>query len=127
MLRGLLIFLAGAIVCGGACANRLPPVSKLVNNRRIVTRSVNPSAYEHASRAFLYEQEGRLQDAAAELQRALVFDDESPELQARLAEVFIRLGRMEDAAAAIAASPLPGNRKSLLESGLATSQPTKAR
>lgn len=99
-----LIFLAWAAACLGACANRLPPVSKLVNDRRIVTRSVNASAYEHASRAFIYEEEERYQEAAAELQRALVFDDESPEIQAHLAEVFIRLGRMDDAAAAIAAS-----------------------
>jgi tetratricopeptide (TPR) repeat protein len=76
----------------------------LVNDRQIVTRSVNASAYEHASRAFLYEEEERWQDAAAELQRALVFDEESPELQARLAEVFMRLGRQSDASAAIRAS-----------------------
>ena len=42
--------------------------------------------------------------AAAELQRALVFDDESPELQAHLAEIFMRLGRLSDAVAAIHAS-----------------------
>jgi tetratricopeptide (TPR) repeat protein len=93
-----------AAVCLGACATRPPPVTKLVNDRRIVTRSVNASAYEHASRAFLYEEEERWQDAAAELQRALVFDDESPELQAHLAEIFMRLGRLSDAAAAIHAS-----------------------
>ena len=79
-------------------------MTKLVNDRRIVTRSVNASAYEHASRAFLYEEEERWQDAAAELQRALVFDDESPELHAHLAEIFMRLGRLSDAAAAIRAS-----------------------
>jgi len=99
-----LILSAWAVACLGACADRLPPVSKLVNDRRIVTRSVNASAYEHASRAFMYEEEERYQEAAAELQRALVFDDESPELQAHLAEVFIRLGRTDDATAAIAAS-----------------------
>jgi len=91
-------------VCLGACATQPPPVTKLVNDRQIVTRSVNASAYEHASRAFLYEEDERWQDAAAELQRALVFDDESPELQAHLAEIFIRLGRLSDAAAAIRAS-----------------------
>jgi tetratricopeptide (TPR) repeat protein len=90
-------------VCLGACATQ-PPITKLVNDRQIVTRSVNASAYEHASRAFLYEEEERWQDAAAELQRALVFDDESPELQAHLAEIFMRLGRPSDAAAAIRAS-----------------------
>jgi len=91
------------VVCLGACATQ-PPITKLVNDRQIVTRSVNASAYEHASRAFLYEEEERWQDAAGELQRALVFDDESPELQAHLAEIFMRLGRPSDAAAAIRAS-----------------------
>ena len=99
--RHVLLGLAG--VCLGACAAQ-PPITKLVNDRQIVTRSVNASAYEHASRAFLYEEEERWQDAAAELQRALVFDDESPELQAHLAEIFMRLGRPSDAAAAIRAS-----------------------
>jgi hypothetical protein len=100
--RQILLVLAAA--CLGACATKPPPVTKLVNDRRIVTRSVNASAYEHASRAFLYEEDERWQDAAAELQRALVFDDESPELHARLAEIFMRLGRLSDAAAAIHAS-----------------------
>ena len=51
-------------MCLGACATQ-PPITKLVNDRQIVTRSVNASAYEHASRAFLYEEEERWQDAAA--------------------------------------------------------------
>ncbi len=96
--------LALAAACLGACAAQLPPVTKLVNDRQITTRSVSASAYEHASRAFLYEEEERWQDAAAELQRALVFDDESPELQAHLAEIFMRMGRLSDADAAIRAS-----------------------
>ena len=97
-------FLALAAACLGACATQAPPITKLVNDRQIVTRSVDASAYEHASRAFLYEEEERWQEAAAELQRALIFDDESPELQAHLAEIFMRLGRLSDAAAAIHAS-----------------------
>ena len=100
--RPLLLALAAA--CLGACATQAPPITKLVNDRQIVTRSVDASAYEHASRAFLYEEEERWQEAAAELQRALIFDDESPELQAHLAEIFMRLGRLSDAAAAIHAS-----------------------
>jgi len=97
------VLLALAALCLGACATQ-PPITKLVNDRQIVTRPVNASAYEHASRAFLYEEEERWENAAAELQRALVFDDESPELQAHLAEIFMRLGRPSDAAAAIRAS-----------------------
>jgi tetratricopeptide (TPR) repeat protein len=82
----------------GACATRPPIITKLVDGRQIATRSVDPSAYEHASRAFLYEDEERWQDAVDELQRALAFDSESPELHARLAELFLRLGKLEDAA-----------------------------
>jgi len=93
-----------AVVCLSACASRPPPITKLANNRLVVTRSVSASAYEHASRAFLYEEEERWQDAAAELQRALAFDDESPELQAHLAEIFTHLGRLDDASAAVRAS-----------------------
>jgi tetratricopeptide (TPR) repeat protein len=98
------LLLALAAVCLGACASQPPPVTKLVNDRRIVTRSVNASAYEHASRAFIYEEEERWEEAAAELQRALVFDSESPELQAHLAEIFVHLDRLSDATAAIRAS-----------------------
>ena len=95
---------AWAVLCLGACASRPPPITKLVNNRQVISHSVNASAYEHASRAFIYEEEERWQDAAAELQRALVFDNDSPQLQARLAEIFMRLGRLDDAAAAVQAS-----------------------
>ncbi len=83
----------------GACATQ-PPITKLVGGRQIVTRSVDPSAYEHASRAMLYEEQSRWQDAANELERALVFDGDSPELHARLAEMLLRLGKVDEAAAA---------------------------
>ncbi|HEX7596577.1 MAG TPA: hypothetical protein VF518_00090, partial [Polyangia bacterium] len=69
-----------AVACLGACATRPLPITKLVNNRLVVSHSVSASAYEHASRALIYEEEERWQDAAAELQRALAFDDESPQL-----------------------------------------------
>jgi tetratricopeptide (TPR) repeat protein len=86
----------------GCAASR--PITKLVNDRRIVTRSVHELAYEHAIRAFLYEEQERWADAALELQRAISIDDESPELLARLAEDFMRLGRLNDAKDAIRAS-----------------------
>ena len=35
----------------GACATQ--PITKLVGGRQITTRSIDPDAYEHASRAFL--------------------------------------------------------------------------
>jgi Tfp pilus assembly protein PilF len=49
-------------------------------------------------RALLYEEEERWEEAARELQRALPFDDEGAELRAHLANLFIRLGRTDDAA-----------------------------
>jgi tetratricopeptide (TPR) repeat protein len=87
----------------GACATQ-PPVTKLVGGRQITTRSVDPNAYEHASRAMLYEEQSRWQEAASELSRALAFDGDSPELHARLAEVLLRLDKVEDAAAEAKAS-----------------------
>ena len=86
-----------AIALGGGCATVSQPVTKLVNGRVIVTRSVSPEAYEHVTRALLYEEEERWDDAAAELQRALPFDDEAAELRAHLADLFVRLGRLDDA------------------------------
>lgn len=83
----------------GACATQ-PSITKLVGGRQIATRSVDPSAYEHAARAMLYEEQSRWQDAANELERALVFDGDSPELHARLAEMLLRLGKVDEAAAA---------------------------
>jgi tetratricopeptide (TPR) repeat protein len=83
----------------GACATGPSVITKLVDGRQIATRSVDPSAYEHASRALLYQDQERWQDAADELRRALAFDGESPELHARLAEVLLRLDRLDEAAA----------------------------
>ena len=82
----------------GACATQGPPITKLVGGRQITTRSVDPTAYEHMSRALLYEEQERWQDAADELQRAILFDDDAPELHAHLAELLLRLGRDKDAA-----------------------------
>jgi Tfp pilus assembly protein PilF len=82
----------------GACATQPPPVTKLVGGRQITTRSIDANAYEHVSRALLFEEQERWQEAAAEIQRALIFDADSPELHARLAELMLRLGRNKDAA-----------------------------
>ena len=83
---------------GAGCATAPGPVSKIVNGHVVVTRAISPEAYEHATRALLYEEEQRWEDAARELQRALPFDDEGAEIRARLAELFVRLGRLDDAA-----------------------------
>jgi len=75
-----------------------------VSGRQISTRSVDPTAYEHVSRALIYEDQERWQDAADEIQRAILFDEDSPELHARLAELLLRLGRDKDATAEVRAS-----------------------
>lgn len=99
LLRILLAVVGLGGVGGAGCATRrLPPVSKVVNGRVVVSRGISPEAYEHAIRARLYEEEHRWEDAAAELRRALTFDDEAAELEAELADVFLRLGRVDDAA-----------------------------
>lgn len=97
------VIFAAAVATSLGCATS-GPVSKLVNNRRIETRSVHALAYEHAGRAFVYEEQERWADAALELQRAISIDDDSPELLARLAEDFMRLDRLGDAKDAIRAS-----------------------
>ena len=90
-------------VLGMACASH-PPVSKLVNGRIVVSRAVGPEAYEHAVRAQLYEEEQRWADAISELQRALNFDREAVELRAHLADLLLRVDRIDDAAEQVAES-----------------------
>jgi tetratricopeptide (TPR) repeat protein len=86
------------------CATAPQPITKIVNGRVVETRAVSPEAYEHVARAHLYEEEERWQEAADELQRALPFDPEAAEIRAELAELFLRLGRTDDAAEQIARS-----------------------
>lgn len=97
MRPALPIALALATVVAG-CATGPRRVTKIVNGRIVVSRAVSPEAYEHVARAELYESEERWDDAAAELQRALPFDDEAAEVRAHLAELFVKLGRLDDAA-----------------------------
>ncbi|MES1210377.1 MAG: tetratricopeptide repeat protein, partial [Pseudomonadota bacterium] len=89
----------GAVACALAagCATAAPPVTKIVNGQLIETRAVSPEAYEHVARAYLFEEDERWQEAADELQRALPLDPDAPEVRAELAELFIRLGRRDDA------------------------------
>ena len=81
-----------------AARARPRPVTKIVNGRDRGHAGGQPEAYEHVTRALLYEEEERWQEAAEELQRALPFDPDAAEVRARLAELFIRLGRLDDAA-----------------------------
>jgi tetratricopeptide (TPR) repeat protein len=89
---------------GGGCATAPPPITRIVNGRLVVTRAVSPEAYEHVTRAYLYEEEERWQEAADEFQRVLPFDPDAAEVRAELAELFIRLGRPDDAADEVARS-----------------------
>jgi tetratricopeptide (TPR) repeat protein len=86
------------------CGSAPKPVSKLVNGRIVISRAVPGSAYEHVARAMLYEEEERWNDAANELQRALLYDPDAAEVRAQLAELFIRLERLDDAAEQVARS-----------------------
>jgi tetratricopeptide (TPR) repeat protein len=87
-----------ATIAAVGCATAPQPITKIVNGRVVETRAVSPEAYEHVARAYLYEEEERWQEAADELQRALPFDPDAAEVRAELAELFIRLGRRDDAA-----------------------------
>jgi len=80
-----------ALVLLGACASQ-HPITKLVGGHQITTRSIDAEAYEHVSRALLYEEQERWKDAIAEMQRALDFDSDSPELHAYLSELYLRAG-----------------------------------
>ena len=82
------------------CATQRPPVAKLVDGRVILTRSIDPNAYEHVARALLYEEEERYEDAILELRRALNFDRDAPEVHARIAEIYLKLDKTDDAARA---------------------------
>jgi tetratricopeptide (TPR) repeat protein len=79
-------------------------VTKIVNGRIVASRAISPSAYEHVARALLYEEDERWKDAANELQRALLFDPDAAEVRADLAELFIKLERLDDAAEQITRS-----------------------
>jgi tetratricopeptide (TPR) repeat protein len=86
------------VALGAGCATAPQPITKIVNGRIVTTRAVSPEAYEHVTRAMLYEEEERWQEAAEELQRALPFDPDAAEIRAELAELFVHLGRLDDAA-----------------------------
>lgn len=90
---------AAALLPG--CATSAPPVSKIVNGHIVVTRAINPDAYEHVARALLYEEEQRWDDAAQEFRRALLFDDRAAEVRAQLADVLVQLRRLDEAAAEV--------------------------
>jgi tetratricopeptide (TPR) repeat protein len=77
----------------------------------------------------LYEEEERWQEAAEELQRALPFDPDAAEVRAELAELFVRLGRLDDAADEVARSLQiePTVDGYLAEAHLAQAQPDEPR
>jgi Tfp pilus assembly protein PilF len=97
VLPGLAALFLGA--CGTA-----PPITKLVGGRQITTRSIDPEAYEHVTRALLYEEQDRVDDALDELRRAVMLDHDAPELHAHMAELLLRLGKEKEAAAEVRGS-----------------------
>ncbi|HVV50196.1 MAG TPA: tetratricopeptide repeat protein [Polyangia bacterium] len=92
------------LAMGAGCATAPQPITRIVNGRVIETRAVSPGAYEHVARAYLYEEDQRWQEAADELQRGLALDPDAAEVRAELAELFIRLGRPDDAGDAVTQS-----------------------
>ena len=95
---GAAVVMLAGLMAVAACATAPGQVSKIVNGRIVVTRAIGPDAYEHVARAELFEEEQRWGDAAAELERALRYDDQAAEVRAELAEVYLRLDRANDAA-----------------------------
>jgi Tfp pilus assembly protein PilF len=95
---------AVAVAVGAGCATQRPPVSKLVDGHVIITRPVDPNAYEHVGRALLYEEEDRREDAIDELKRALNFDRDAPELHAHIAELYLELDDVKEAEAYVRSS-----------------------
>jgi Tfp pilus assembly protein PilF len=93
----LRLAMLAAVFTASGCATAPGPVSKIVNGHIVVTRAIGPDAYEHVARAELFEEDQRWGDAARELERALQFDDQGAEIRAELAEVYLRLGRLDDA------------------------------
>ncbi len=104
LTRSLALIVAAIVGLGSGCATAPKPVTRIVNGRVVVTRAVSPEAYEHVTRGYLYEEEERWQEAADEFQRVLPFDPDAAEVRAELGELFIRLGRRDDAAEQISRS-----------------------
>ena len=61
------VAVGAALIVLVGCATAPQPVTKIVNGRVIVSRAVSPEAYEHVTRAYLFEQDDRWKDAADEL------------------------------------------------------------
>ncbi len=101
---GAVAWAMAAAAAAGGCASAPVPITKLVGGKQVHTRPVSPDAYEHVTRALVYETENRWADAAAELRSALVYDRDAPELHARLAEDLIRENALDEAEAAVRAS-----------------------
>jgi len=98
--RGWLGFAAGllGLTLTWGCASSPRLITKRVDGHLVVTRPIPPQAYEHVTRALLFEEDGRIQEAADEIGRALPFDDDAPELWSHLAELDTRLGHLDEAA-----------------------------
>ena len=98
MVAGLVALAMTAVAAG--CATTPAPVAKIVAGRVVLARPIHPDAYEHVARAQLFQEEERWEEAIAELERAISFDHDAPELHAQIAELELELGREDRAAKA---------------------------
>ena len=71
--------------------------TRVFHGERIVGHYVSAPAYQHYMQAQLASLDGRGEEAADELRRALASDGESPYLHTRLAEELFALGRLDEA------------------------------
>jgi tetratricopeptide (TPR) repeat protein len=93
------------LLCALGCAHEMATdgeTVRLVGGRRVVTRYISPSAYQHYIQGQLYAYEERHAEAIGELRQALVNDPDAPEIRARLGEELLAVGQLEAADAEVA-------------------------
>ena len=84
------------------CATQRPPVSKIVGGRVIVTRADRSQRLRTRGPGAAVRGGGALRGRhRSSCERALNFDRDAPEMHARIAEVYLQLDRMDDAARAV--------------------------
>ena len=93
-----------AAVLSAACATNPLPVTKIVAGKVVQTRAIHPDAYEHVARAQLFAQEERWEQAIDELERALGYDRDAPEIHAQIAELCLELGQDDRATKSVESS-----------------------
>ena len=104
-LVGLCGLASLAGLAGPGCRPAQPRfITKNVEGRQIVTRAISPDAYTHATRGFLYVEQGRARAARDAFTRALAHDPDAVTLWEHLAETQLALGNIPAAHQAIKAA-----------------------